>query len=290
MSRGPPRREQREPVDVTAVEREAVILDLIEGGYYLDPHRWHRSRTVAQAIGTSRFTLLDGVPLTRVEPLERVTVVKETLMPLEEPLDPTGKRTRRIDVSLVCLEEADLRVCSPLNRVEERIMDLLRIAVGDQVQLVQQPEELTKAAESLGHPPKLIAAPRTPLRYSDLTEIAKRNLRDAVKNIIASRESDFVEFFNKAAPINIRLHSIELLRGVGKKTLKALLDARERKPFQSLDEVKKLLKVDPIEVLADKVVEELSGQSKYNLFVEPQSPGVPFLDYLSIIRPAGRQR
>ncbi|MGC9071151.1 MAG: DUF655 domain-containing protein [Acidilobus sp.] len=290
MSRGPLRREQREPADVVAVEREAIALDLIEGGYYLDPHRWHRSRTVVQAIGTYRFTLLDGVPLARVEPLERVAVVKETLMPLEEPLDPTGKRTRRIDISLVCLEEADMRVCSPMTRVEQRIMDLLRIALGDQIELLQTPSDLSKVAQSLGLPPKLLAAPRTPIRYGDLTEIAKRNLRDAVKAIITSHEKDFANFFNKAAPINIRLHSIELLRGVGKKTLKALLDARERKPFQSLDEVKKLLKVDPVDVLADKVVEELSGQSKYNLFVEPSDPSIPFLDYLSLIRPAGRQR
>ncbi len=290
MSRGPPRREQREPADVTALEREAVVLDYIEGGYYLDPHRWHRSRTVAQAVGTSRFTLLDGVPLQRVEPLERVTVVKETLMPLEEPLDPTGKRTRRIDVSLICIDEGGKRLCSPMGRLEPRIMDLLRIALGDQVELLADPLDISKTAQSAGLPSKLIACPRTPIRYSDLTEIAKRNLRDAVKSIITSQEKLFVEFFNRAEPINIRLHSIELLRGVGKKTLKALLDARAKRPFQSFEEVKKVLKSDPVEVLADKVVEELSGQSKYNLFVEPPDPSVPFVDYMSVIRSTGRPR
>jgi len=111
-SRGPPR---REPIDVTAVERRAIVLDYIEGGYYLDPHRWHRSRTVAQAIGLNRFTLLDGIPLQRVEPLEEVTVVKESLMPIEEPLDPTGRRTRKLEVSLVCLEETARRPVRPFS-------------------------------------------------------------------------------------------------------------------------------------------------------------------------------
>ncbi|ESQ24817.1 MAG: putative RNA-binding protein [uncultured Acidilobus sp. JCHS] len=286
-SRGPPR---REPIDVTAVERRAIVLDYIEGGYYLDPHRWHRSRTVAQAIGFNRFTLLDGIPLQRVEPLEEVTVVKESLMPIEEPLDPTGRRTRKLEVSLVCLEEIGKKTCTPLQHVEQRVLDLLRIALGDEVELLGSPAELSKTAESKGLPPKLLAAPKSPLKFSDLTELAKRNLKDAVKIIVRSREKEFVEFFNKAAPINIRLHAIELLRGVGKKTLKAILDARERKPFQSFDEIKKLLKDDPVDVLADKVVEELSGQSTYNLFIEPESPSVPFLDYLSVLRPAGRQR
>ena len=256
----------------------------------MDPHRWHRSRTVVQAIGTARFTLLDGVPLQRVEAMETVTVVKETLMPLEEPLDPTGRRTRRIDVSLICIDVEGKRICSPMNRVEPRIMDLLRIALGDQVELYEEVGYISKVAESAGLSPKLIACPRTPIRYSDLTEIAKRNLRDAVKAIITSQEKYFVEFFNRAEPINIRLHSIELLRGVGKKTLKALLDARSRKPFQSFDEVKKVLKSDPVEMLTDKILEELSGQSKYNLFVEPADPSVPFVDYLSVIRGTGRQR
>ncbi len=290
-ARGPPRRPERELVEVYQVERRAVVLDYIEGGYYLDPHKWHRSRSVVQAIGTSRFTLLDGIPLHPVEPLEEVSVLREQLENVEEPLDPTGRRTRRIPISLACMSEGSSNTCMPIDKVEQRLLDLLRATSPVEINIVNSPDELSKLLASKGLPAKAIAVPRTPLRYDDLSEIAKRNLRDAVKNIIKSNERAFVEFFNKAEPINIRLHSMELLRGVGKKTLKVILDTRSRKPFESFEEIRKIIKDDPVDVLTDKIMEELSGQSKYNLFVQPQHPGVPFLDYLSIIMPryAGKE-
>ncbi|MGC9112084.1 DUF655 domain-containing protein [Acidilobus sp.] len=287
--RGPPRRGEQQ-AEVSQVERKAIILDYMEAGYYLDPHRWHREKPVAQAIGESRFTLLDGIPLQPVEPLEEVAVTKEVLETVEEPLDPVGRHTRKVSIPMACINTGDSkRTCLPTAKVEQRLLDLLKVMAGDELEIVNSPAEFSRTLTNMGLPPKAIAAPRTPLTYESLTEIAKRNLREAVKFIIKANERVFIEFFNKAEPINIRLHSIELLRGVGKKTLMAILDARTKKPFESFDEIRKLIKDDPVEVLTDKVLEELEGRSKYNLFVMPSTSGVPFLDYLSVLEGARRE-
>ncbi|MFP3264845.1 MAG: DUF655 domain-containing protein [Acidilobus sp.] len=281
-NRGPLRR--AEQFDVAQVEQRAVVLDFMEAGYYLDPHRWHRERPVAQAIGVSRLTLLDGTPLQRVEALEEVTIAREVIENVEEPLDPTGRLTRRVSIPMACISLEGKRLCTPIEKTEQRLLDLLKAVSDESLELVSSPLDFSKALRSQGLPENVIAAPRTPIRYSDLTEIAKRNLREAVRYIIKSNEKVFVEFFNRAEPINIRLHSIELLRGVGKKTLMAILDARARKPFESFEEIRKFLKDDPVEVLTDKIMEELEGRSKYNLFAAPSSSDVPFLDYLSVLR------
>ena len=63
------------------------------------------------------------------------------------------------------------------------------------------------------------------LLYNDLTEVSKNELPVAVAMIIKSNEKKFVELFNTASPLNIRMHSLELLPGVGKKHLAAILEA-----------------------------------------------------------------
>ncbi len=288
--RGSPRRDRAREISPQD-ERIAIVLDVVRGGYYLDPHKGHRSRTIAQALGISRFTLIDGVPVGGdVEPFERVTVALEMLTPVEEPLDPTGRRTRRIDVVLACLPKGDTwdqKVCAPASPVEKRLLDLMRIAMPEDVELMDDLGSLKNMIREKGLPAKILACPKTIIHYDSLTEIARRNLMDAVRQIVKEREADFVRFFNMAGPINIRMHSLELLHGIGKKMLKQVLDARAKKLFTSFDDIKKVIKEDPTEVLAGKIVEELAGQAKYYLFIEPPRPDLPFLDYLTYVARAG---
>ena len=109
------------------------------------------------------------------------------------------------------------------------------------------------------------------LSYDELTSIAKDNLYEAVKLIIKENEQRFVDFLNRAGPITIRLHSLELLPGIGKKQLIKILDEREKEPFKSLEDFKKRTKVtkDPYDMLATRIVEEIKGNVKYYLFVKP---------------------
>ena len=50
-----------------------------------------------------------------------------------------------------------------------------------------------------------------------ITETAKIQLREFVDKLVAEQEKKFIDFFNTAPPINMRLHQLELLPGFGKK-------------------------------------------------------------------------
>ena len=57
------------------------------------------------------------------------------------------------------------------------------------------------------------------LDYDKLTRTAKAELEFIVKEFVEKDEQRFVEFFNKAPPLSTRMHSLELLPGLGKKRL-----------------------------------------------------------------------
>src|SRR3989338_11574394 len=65
------------------------------------------------------------------------------------------------------------------------------------------------------------------IEFNDLTATARNEMPLVAKQIIHDREAEFVGLFNKAGPISMRLHQLELLPGIGKKHLKEILDARE---------------------------------------------------------------
>ncbi len=269
------------------LERKAVILDYIPQGYYADPHREHRDKPIAQAIGFGRLTLLDGIPIREVDLFEEVTLAREVPRTVAIPPTPSNPRPRRVTALLGCIPGVDKRIyCLPLDYHDKDLVEALRIdleTVDPRIIVLDRPEALESVAKEKGLPEKIIVVPRRPLRFDELSDLAKRNLEEAITRIILSRESDFVEFFNIAQPINIRLHSLALLKGVGKKTLINFLRIRAQKKFTKLDEVKKILKTDPVEALKEKILEELRGEAKYYFFIKPPSQTAPFLDYFERI-------
>ncbi len=127
------------------------------------------------------------------------------------------------------------------------------------------------------------------IEYDDLTALAKEMLPQVVEEIVRKKERVFVEFFNIADAITLRFHSLELLPGVGKKTVMKLLELRSQKPFESYGDIRERAKVDPVPLLVQRIISELQGNEKYYLFVRPprrlmQEPVKPvFLDYLGRI-------
>lgn len=103
-----------------------------------------------------------------------------------------------------------------------------------------------------------------------LTETAKIQLREFVENVVEERQQEFVDFFNKAGPINTRLHQLELLPGFGKKHTEEFLKAREEKQFESFDEIKQRVKSipDPKKAIEKRILEELMERQRFNLFVK----------------------
>ncbi|KSW11734.1 hypothetical protein CF15_02655 [Pyrodictium occultum] len=127
------------------------------------------------------------------------------------------------------------------------------------------------------------------IEYEDLTGFAKEMLPSIVEEIVRKKEPVFVEFFNIAGPITLRFHSLELLPGVGKKTVMKIIESREKERFKSYEDIRSRIHIDPVKVIAARIVEELKGGQKYYLFVRPprrerEQPVKPlYLNYLETI-------
>ncbi len=103
-----------------------------------------------------------------------------------------------------------------------------------------------------------------------LTETAKIQLQEFVEQAVEERQQEFVDFFNKAQPMNTRLHQFELLPGFGKKHTEELIEARKEKQFESFDDIKNRIKSipDPKKAIEKRILEELLERQRFNLFVK----------------------
>jgi putative nucleotide binding protein len=103
--------------------------------------------------------------------------------------------------------------------------------------------------------------------FEELTANAKMELPSLVEQIVLTREKWFVNFFNTAQAITPRMHSIELIPGIGKKYMWQIINERERKPFESFEDLQKRTNIpDPSKLITKRIIEELSEESKYRLF------------------------
>ncbi len=109
------------------------------------------------------------------------------------------------------------------------------------------------------------------IRYEELTNGAKDFLPTMIKKAVVERDADFTAFVNNSKPISIRVHTLDLLPGIGKKNMEAILKEREVKPFESLADVHKRVPTlaDPVAVFVHRIISELEGKEKYYLFTKP---------------------
>lgn len=107
------------------------------------------------------------------------------------------------------------------------------------------------------------------LSYDELTTTARAELPHVVEKIVKKREQDFVKFFNEAEPLTTKMHALELLRGIGKKTLWKILEERRKKPFTSFEDIRRRVKIDPLKLVVERIVDELREEQKHYLFVSP---------------------
>jgi putative nucleotide binding protein len=106
------------------------------------------------------------------------------------------------------------------------------------------------------------------LHREKLTESAKEQLVEFIKQIVKEREKEFVEFFNKSDAINKRIHQIEMLPGLGKKHMQEILKQRKEKEFESFQDMKKRIQnlPDPEKAVEKRMFQELTNIERYNLF------------------------
>ena len=114
--------------------------------------------------------------------------------------------------------------------------------------------------------------------FDELSATARNELTAVTKSIIHDNEANFVSFFNKAGPVSMRLHQIELLPGIGKKHLKQILDARGEKPFESFKDIQERVSLlpDPANLLVTRIIDEMRGDSKQYIFVRPPAKPMEF--------------
>ena len=106
--------------------------------------------------------------------------------------------------------------------------------------------------------------------FDDLTRNAAAEIEYAAEAIVESDEERFVDFYNEAGPITLRLHQLNLLPGIGKKLRNDLLDERKRGPFEGFEDVEERISGlhRPREVILERIVEEIREDDlKYRTFV-----------------------
>ncbi len=112
------------------------------------------------------------------------------------------------------------------------------------------------------------------LDFENLTATSRIELDYAIRDIVISREEEYVNFFNTSGPINIRLHQLELLPGIGKKYMQEIIEEREQKPFESFEDIAERVPslTDPVGMIVNRIKQELDtttvkkGKQKYYLF------------------------
>jgi putative nucleotide binding protein len=103
--------------------------------------------------------------------------------------------------------------------------------------------------------------------FEELTANARMELPNVVEKIVLTREKWFITFFNTAQAITPRMHAMELVPGIGKKYMWQIINEREKKPFENFEDLQKRTNIpDPAKLVTKRIIEELSGESKYRLF------------------------
>ena len=121
-----------------------------------------------------------------------------------------------------------------------------------------------------GTPPPIDHVRRR-VSFTELTAVAQRELPVALEQIVKSNEARFLRLFNEAQAVSRRFHLLELLPGIGKKTMWTIVEERRRGPFETFAALEERTRVKhPERVVAARIEQELKGaEDKYRLFVAP---------------------
>ena len=107
------------------------------------------------------------------------------------------------------------------------------------------------------------------LEYDSVSSSAQSELPGVIENIVTTNESKFVKYLNNARPLTPRIHALELIPGIGKTYMKTMLEERGKKKFESYHDLQERVGFkDPIKHISERIMDEITGQSRMNLFVK----------------------
>ena len=112
---------------------------------------------------------------------------------------------------------------------------------------------------------------RRRIGFDELTVAARTELAGALAAVVKANAPRYLRFFNESPAVSRRFHLLELLPGIGKKTMQQIVAERQRAPFQSFEDIEARLHVkNPERLIVGRIEQELSGvEDKYRLFVAP---------------------
>lgn len=142
------------------------------------------------------------------------------------------------------------------NLLEVALKDGISVKIKDKIYVGEEKREEVKYI-------------RGKIRYDELTSYAKSITEEVINELIAADEKRFVDFFNKAGPITNRMHTLELLHGIGKKHLWCIIEERKKKPFETFKELQERVEMlpDPKKMVIKRIIDELEAKDKHRLFV-----------------------
>ncbi len=106
------------------------------------------------------------------------------------------------------------------------------------------------------------------LEYSNISQTAKNELLATAEKIVLENEKRFIDYVNIAQPVTPRIHALELIPGIGKTYMMAIIKGREAKKFESFHDIQDRIGLkDPAKLIAKRIVEEITGEARMNLFV-----------------------
>ena len=107
------------------------------------------------------------------------------------------------------------------------------------------------------------------LDYEKISSSAQSELETIVETIVTVNESKFIEYLNKAQPLTPRIHALELIPGIGKTYMKLMLEEREKKIFESYQDLQERVGLkEPVKHISERIMDEITGQSRMNIFVK----------------------
>ena len=108
------------------------------------------------------------------------------------------------------------------------------------------------------------------IAYEELTSAAKAEIPLVIDTVVQENEKKFIDFINESPSLTPRMHSLELIPGIGKRLMFQILELREKYPFESYDDLKKRTSLsDPVKLISKRVLKELSEDEKYYIFTRP---------------------
>ncbi len=170
-------------------------------------------------------------------------------LPHGRPGAPRTSHSASGVVQLLGEEYFTLLEASPLHDVEYTIRDRIFVGKGDRA----------KVGHILGR-----------IRYGELYSSGRDELQSVIELVVQNNEARFVDFINESQSLTTRMHSLELIPGIGKRLMFQILELRERFAFESFADLKERANLpDPVKLIARRVVKELSEEQKYYLFTRP---------------------